>query len=642
MYPTKLSVYVLILFSLGFSNTTTSAQSQKTDSLIRVVETGNVDEQLEALSLLVNQNLYSNQPKAKEFATKQLEISGKHNKPKWQADALGNMGTLFFTQGAIDSAEFYYQRAYNVLEKTDDLKNLAVMRVNLSSAQRLSSQFDKALENLQKSLEYFRSQNDETRVSQVLSNIGAAYNEMGNSDKFFEYSLQALEIQEKIGSKRPMGITLINLCLGKSSQEKFSEAVEYGERAIKVFREINEPFLIGSAIVRTAGAMLFLGQDKRIIPYLKEAQLIADKIGNIHLKEECFRLEANYYLNINKYNEAKVSAFKALAIIDTTNKPNLQYLYDLLITTSIHTNDKENAFKYYGKYIDVYKESVSEEWINKISDMEVKYETEKKTIQIESLKNENRIHARLNYALGFIFFLSLTTIFFSVRSYRHERKVAEQKIVQLEKDKQLIATQAVLDGETMERSRLARDLHDGLGGMLSVVKLSLFNMKGNLILPVENMESFDRALTQLDQSIGELRNVAHNLMPESLIVKGVKAALSDFAESLPNVKFHFYGEENRFDEKLEVVVFRVAHELISNALKHSGAEEVNVQLIQSATSISLGVSDNGRGFDTSKMDSFKGMGLRNIQHRVTSFGGRIDFNSSPGNGTEVNVEFSIG
>jgi signal transduction histidine kinase len=514
--------------------------------------------------------------------------------------------------------------------------------VNLSSAQRLSCQYDKALENLQKSLEYFRAQEDDARIAQVLSNIGAAYNEMGNSDKFFEYTLQALEIQERIGSKRPMGISLINLCLGMSAQKNYTEAVNYGERAIKVFREISDPFLIGSAIVRTAGAMLFLGQDKRIIPYLKEAQLIADKIGNDHLKEECYRLEANYYMNNKKYDEAKVSAFKALAIADTTNKPNLHYLYNLLVTTSIHTNDKENALKYYSKYIDVYKESVSEEWINKISDMEVKYETEKKTIQIKSLENENRIHTRLNYALGFIFILSLTTIFFFVRSFMHERKVAQQKILQLEQEKQLVATQAVLEGETMERTRLARDLHDGLGGMLSVVKLSLFNMKGNLILPEENMESFDRALTQLDQSIGELRNVAHNLMPESLIVKGVKAALSDFAESLPNVKFHFYGDENRFDEKLEIVVFRVAHELISNALKHSGAEEVNVQLIQSATSISLGVSDNGRGFDTSKMDSFKGMGLRNIQHRVTSFGGRIDFNSSPDNGTEVNVEFSIG
>jgi signal transduction histidine kinase len=642
MHYTKLLFTGLFLFILSLLDSNTSAQSQKTDSLTRVAETGNVDDQLEALSLLVNQNLYSNQTKAKELATKQLEISGKFNKPKWQADALGNIGTLFFTQGAIDSAEFYYQLAYNVLEKTDDLKNLTLMRVNLSSAQRLSGQFDKALENLQKSLEYFKEQKDESRISQVLSNIGAAYNEMGNSDKFFEYTLQALEIQEKIGSKRPMGITLINLCLGMSAKKNYSEAVQYGERAIKVFREINEPFLIGSAIVRTAGAMLFLGQDKRMIPYLQEAQLIAEKVGNSHLKEECLRLEANYYLNVSKFKEAKTAAFNALAITDTTNKPNLQYLYDLLITTSIHTNDKENAFKYYGKYIDVYKESVSEEWIRKISDMEVKYETEKKTIQIESLKNENRLYTRLNYALGFVFLLSLTSIFFFIRSVKNEREATRQKIIQLEKENQLIATQAVLDGETKERTRLARDLHDGLGGMLSVVKLSLFSMKGNLILPEENMESFDRALTQLDQSIGELRNVAHNLMPESLIVKGVKAALSDFAESVPNVRFHFFGDDGRFDEKLEVVIFRVAHELVSNSLKHSGAEEVNVQLIQSATSISLGVNDNGSGFDMSKMSSFKGMGLRNIQHRVTSFGGRIDFNSTPGNGTEVNVEFSLG
>ncbi len=196
---------------------------------------GNIDNQLNALSQLTEEFLYSNQSQAKALALRQLSMSKSNSKLKWKADALGNLGTLYFTQGVIDSAEIYYQQAYNTLIGTDDELNVAVMRVNLSSAQRLNGRLDLAIANLQKSLDCFRQMNDDSRIAQVLSNIGTAHNEMGNLDKFFEYSRQALEIQERIGSKRPKGITLINLSLGMSAQRRFTEAVKGFSRTRRTF-----------------------------------------------------------------------------------------------------------------------------------------------------------------------------------------------------------------------------------------------------------------------------------------------------------------------------------------------------------------------------------------------------------------------
>ncbi len=193
----------------------------------------------------------------------------------------------------------------------------------------------------------------------------------------------------------------------------------------------------------------------------------------------------------------------------------------------------------------------------------------------------------------------------------------------------------------MECSRLACDLHDGLGGMLWVVKHSLFNVKEGLITSTEGMERFDRAILQLDQSIGELRNFAHNPMPESLIKEGIQVALSDFTDGLPNVQSHFYGKLERVDTKLEVVVYRIAHELIFNAIKHSNAQAINLQVVQSEKNLTLTVADNGIGFNLAEIEHNKGMGLSNVNQRVTSFGGRIDIVTSPNNGCEVTVEFDL-
>lgn len=637
--------YILVLlFAFTFKVTLLFPQQpiDSLENLINTSQTKSGKEFFAAYSDVCYHYIFNNFQKSLTYSLQQAELAKTAKDRYWEADAWENLGILHYFHNKFDSSELFFKRAMPIWEELGDKMKVAATNVNVANIKKNTNHPDTAIELYQLALDFFEANNEEQRASETLANIGAVYNEMGNNELNDLYTLRALEIQRRLGYSVAQGISLTNMSLSMTAQNKFDKAVKYGEEAIEVFKRLGDKYYVASSLIRTAQSMLQTSNNKKVSDYLNEAISIAKDIGNNHLVSEAHRLQANYHLKKGEFNLAKQCINEVLAITDTSANFGTLTLYDLMVTILINTGEKKEALEYFTKYVNLKNTLTQSEWTTKLTDMEVKYETEKKTIQIKSLENENRIHTRLNYALGFIFILSLTTIFFFVRSFMHERKVAQQKILQLEQEKQLVATQAVLEGETMERTRLARDLHDGLGGMLSVVKLSLFNMKGNLILPEENMESFDRALTQLDQSIGELRNVAHNLMPESLIVKGVKAALSDFAESLPNVKFHFYGDENRFDEKLEVVVFRVAHELISNALKHSGAEEVNVQLIQSATSISLGVSDNGRGFDMIKMDSFKGMGLRNIQHRVTSFGGRIDFNSSPDNGTEVNVEFSIG
>src|SRR5690606_6996888 len=198
-----------------------------------------------------------------------------------------------------------------------------------------------------------------------------------------------------------------------------------------------------------------------------------------------------------------------------------------------------------------------------------------------------------------------------------------------------VAVQATLDGEAAERSRLAKDLHDGLGCMLSLVKFNLPDVKGGGILEAVDVSRFQKALGMLDDSIRELRRVAHHMMPESLLRYGLKASLSDFCAAIPIADFHYFGDETRLSEKLEIMVYRCIHELVGNALKHAEANHINVQLVQEADRISFTVQDDGKGFDQRRVT--EGMGLKNVRQRVAAFQGDVHIYSSD-KGTEIHVE----
>jgi signal transduction histidine kinase len=169
------------------------------------------------------------------------------------------------------------------------------------------------------------------------------------------------------------------------------------------------------------------------------------------------------------------------------------------------------------------------------------------------------------------------------------------------------------------------------------------NMKGNAIITKEAIEMYDHALGLLDTSIKELRHVAHNLMPDTLFKYGLKQTLSDFCEGVNGeglkVNFVFFGFEKRYDEKLEIATYRIVQELVNNAVKHSDATEIAVQLVSEDERLSVTVQDNGKGMDLNSQNLSTGKGLTNIRSGVASFGGHFDLSSEHGKGTEAIIEF---
>jgi signal transduction histidine kinase len=171
-------------------------------------------------------------------------------------------------------------------------------------------------------------------------------------------------------------------------------------------------------------------------------------------------------------------------------------------------------------------------------------------------------------------------------------------------------------------------------------------MKDNLIITPDNMAVFERSLDMIDTSIKELRRVAHNMMPEMLVKFGLDEALKEYCNSLNAtkliaVKYQSFGMETRMDGSKEIIIYRIVQELLNNILKHAAASEALVQLVKEDSRLSIVVEDNGKGFDTSVLESNKGAGWTSIRSRIDYLQGQLDINSEAGKGTSVTIEINV-
>jgi len=252
------------------------------------------------------------------------------------------------------------------------------------------------------------------------------------------------------------------------------------------------------------------------------------------------------------------------------------------------------------------------------------------------------------YFIGVI----MELIFFSLGLANKRRrdaieKVEAQEALKVAEEKQRFEQyKTVVKVQESERTRIAKDLHDGVGGMLSGIKLSLTTMKGNMIMPQEQVQVFERSLDMLDHSIKELRQVSHNLMPETLVKFGLAAALKDFSDfinqsNVVRAIFQQVGDERRLDANTELLIYRVANELINNALRHAQASEIIIQLHYDDQSFTLTIEDNGKGFDKNVLDKSTGLGWPNIKSRIEYLKGTIDIDTNPDQGTAIFITIPV-
>lgn len=214
----------------------------------------------------------------------------------------------------------------------------------------------------------------------------------------------------------------------------------------------------------------------------------------------------------------------------------------------------------------------------------------------------------------------------------------------LEKQKAILENEKAIESE---RTRMARELHDGLGSMLSGIKHSFSALQQELPLSINQQAKFDNNIHKLNETIRELRSITHSLAADSLLKYGLENTLRDYCNNLSHggglhVTFTSVGAfQSPLSGEKAFHTFRIVQELLQNITKHADASEVLVQLSIQEHWIQLTVEDNGKGFDVKAVGENNGIGLINIRMRLEQIKGKVDFKSEPGRGTSVYVEIPL-
>ena len=224
-------------------------------------------------------------------------------------------------------------------------------------------------------------------------------------------------------------------------------------------------------------------------------------------------------------------------------------------------------------------------------------------------------------------------LFYSLKKADIDRARSEKRVIN-----------AIITTEENERKRFAKDLHDGLGPLLSTVKMSLSALDQR-INDQTGTDILNNTNHLVNEAINTLKDISNNLSPHILSNFGLSSALSAFVAKINKTKaieidFKSNMEKTRLETEKEVVVYRAACELINNSIRHSGASRIEIDLNKHEKFITLQFYDNGRGFDTSALsnEDRKGMGLSNIDTRVKSVDGVFILESTPGKGTSALIK----
>ncbi len=600
-----------------------------------------------------------------------------------------------------DTALWYFEKAKMKSEQINFLKGRAEYASNAIVILNNRGKFKEALAFCKESLALYKQKGTQKELAVAYINIGSEWEYLSDLQLAAENYFEAKKLTEAIDDKRLQRIVNNNLSSIFINLQQYEKGKAYAEKSLQLAVALKNDYAIASSTFNIANAELWLKNYDKALNRFKDIEAIGVRTDDYIVILDGWLGSADVYSAMEKYGDAELFYKKVISFSKEKNAPEYEmYAYmgisDVYIKTERNAlaeqfilkgitlaqelgsnNELKDLYRKasiveektgdflkaldFRKQFEVLNDSiVGEKSRANINLLEARFESEKKEQQIKQLEQETYIKdlsLKQNRFVIFILIGSLLAViailFLARRTYHQKKKILENEnalnqsqIAELEKEKQLMASEAVIRGQEEERGRLAKDLHDGLGGLLSGVKFSLTNMKSNVMLNAENALMFERSLDMLDHSISELRRVAHNMMPEVLVKFGLKEALKSYCDALIQaqiltINYQVIGLEERLPSNVEIILYRIVQELLNNTVKHAKATQVLLQLAQHEKELNITLEDNGIGFDMSDLSKYSGSGLANIRSRVEYLKGKLDIQSSAGKGTSVLITFAI-
>ncbi|GEP89765.1 Histidine kinase-, DNA gyrase B-, and HSP90-like ATPase [Chitinophaga terrae (ex Kim and Jung 2007)] len=492
---------------------------------------------------------------------------------------------------------------------------------------------------------------------------------------------QSIPLARRSGDQLYLGKNYLDLSYGFKNLKEFAKAESYLRLAIETLRGQE------GAVSYLASAYHTLSENNSLSGHQPEAALYMDSMRQLLVPYPNSQAWLDYYAGesmrltvAEKFEESLQAAEKGIALAQQLQQPYpeqrllLQKFYSLynnkklvqardvaldlthrqpfinnaanrlllfygLVATYEDMHNIPEAFRWLKRYSQLSDSLANSNLEAKINALEIKFRNAEHQRKIASLNAANeKTNAALkrtrllSWSLGLFVLLLFTILLLGYFYYRNRKKTAAQQ-------EQIRVSQAMLQVQEEERTRVARDLHDSLGGLLASTKI-------NLSAIANNNTALSGIVNQLDVSVTELRRIAHNMMPEMLLRLGLEAALKDLCDSFASrgmaIRCQCMDIQPDIPQAEQVTIYRIIQELLSNAVKHAGATMILVQCNQRGNQFFITVEDDGAGFDPAMLEYKEGMGFINIRNRVAYLNGNMDIHTGKNQkGTSINIEVYV-
>ena len=573
--------------------------------------------------------------------------------------------TLLLSQG--DSTSIFYTQLNTSLSEareTMDHDALADAYYQLAQfeEQRLFD-YEKSFEHYTNSFTYYKLVSDTVKMNAIQRKIAFRFKEASLYSDAIRIYDELIDYYQEAGDST----TVMTLYSDMSEVYKARGALE------KQQSYLNKAYQLNKTIQDTVSQIYFLLEDvKRLIKFEAldsalnksfEAFKLSTDVANGSYKAQSLydiayinKLQGDYNRS-TKYFSSGLNIIKFKAF----DKTRLNFYKELADSYYLMTN-YEQAYDYNVKYSQLNDSILNQDRQVALNNANIRYQITVKNKDIQNLEKENSYVEDKNkqqrialYVLMIGLGLLLLLLYYSVRFYTQKirteniisdqkEEINNQKIRVLEDKVKIKGMQSMIEGQELERERVAKDLHDSLGGLLSTIKLQFDSVKVK-IKEVEHVKEYKKANKLLDTAVEEIRTISRNMQPAALSNLGLIPAITDMInrfdnESYPDIDFQFYNIPKRLDATIALSIYRVIQELLHNAIKHSKASEILIQLNRDGKELVLQFEDDGVGFDMASLPK-RGMGLSNIKSRVNYLKGSVEIDSKPGQGTSylIHVEY---
>lgn len=589
-----------------------------------------VNDPLLASSYNMIGNIYLEQadyPKAIDYYLKGLPISERNNDKYVQSSLLNNIGQVYWKQNRYAEAFDYTMRCLLLEKSENDYKGMAGSYNNLAGIKMDQDNFDDAFGYCKEAIKYAEKVNFTKELATAYSVMGEIAYRKGNYPDAIKYSSVALQQRRKIGRDRETVQSLIKLGEAYTASKEYDQAEKLCLEGLDL-SERNGLLKQKESFYRVLGDIYSKKGDwQNAYANGLKHEVLKDSLFNESNARIIFDLEAKYetskkqdqIIALNRENGLKTLRLKNNELELNENRYLITQQKQALTIGDLQL--KNAAQKLQNQQLDADKK-----------DQDIKILNDRYRIQKLELSNRNFL-----IALILIGVAAGSAIFYVLYNrYKLKQKALLQEEIHKQQE---IATKAVFEGEQKERIRIARDLHDSIGQMLSVVKMNVSTLQYQF---PENGTT-TKTLDLVDKTITEVRAISHNLLPEALNF-GLFAALEDMADkinaggntkvilSIPDtVRKHQFVRQN------ELSIYRIVQEVLGNMVKHAEASLINLKVIVGENGLKIVINDNGKGFSPDQIKTSQGLGWKNIFARVNLMDGTIQVFSEKLTGTQIEI-----